>query len=46
MAQEELGQRINKMGWKIVTCEVCESSVIKYDREEAECPHCGELLGE
>ena len=33
------------MGWKIVTCEVCESSVIKYEGEEAECPHCGELLG-
>jgi len=34
------------MGWKVVTCEVCESSVIKYDGEEAECPHCGEIIKE
>ena len=25
---------------------VCESSVIKYDGEEAECPHCGEIIRE
>jgi len=34
------------MGWKIVTCEVCESSVIKYEGEEAECSHCGEVIRE
>jgi len=32
------------MGWKIVACPVCESSVIKYDGEEAECLHCGEVI--
>jgi len=44
VAQEQLGQRINEMGWKIVACPVCESSVIKYEGEEAECPHCGEVI--
>jgi len=35
------------MGWKIITCDVCESSVIKYDdEEEVECPHCGEVIKE
>ena len=44
MAQEQFGQRINEMGWKIVACPVCESSVVVREGEEAKCPHCGELL--
>jgi len=34
------------MGWKIVACPVCESSVIKYEGEEVECSHYGELIME
>jgi len=32
------------MGWKIVACPVCESSVVVYEDEEAKCPYCGELI--